>query len=183
MLGFKVNFSSFCSIRRRKSTLFPSHSQENAKKISKFFHYGTCRPSGKEFLHHVVHIRGYMLEENAVTGTEIIESWFAIGCLEETQTRTFAVTGLKPLTLTTLARKCFLLQAAETILLGAVKHLWKTVCANVSQLVLREDKMVARIDIAVLLHYCCMTAFLGINTNAWSFAQPASQSRIEKLHT
>ena len=72
-----------------------------------------------------------MLEEDAVAGTKVIEAWLAVGCLEEPQTRAFAVTSLEPLALAALTRKRLFLQAAETILFGAVKHLWKAVCPNV----------------------------------------------------
>lgn len=68
-----------------------------------------------------------MLEENAVTGAEIIESRFAVGCMEETQAGTFSVTGLEPLALATLAGKGFLLHTTEAVLLCSVKHLRQTI--------------------------------------------------------
>ena len=60
-----------------------------------------------------------MLEEDAVAGTKVIEAWLAVGCLEEPQTRAFAVTSLEPLTLATLTWKSLFLQSAEAILFCA----------------------------------------------------------------
>ena len=53
---------------------------------------------------------------------------------------------------------------------------------DVAQLVLRKNEVVARIDIAIVLHHSCMTAFLGIDANARLHAHPACKRGIEELH-
>ena len=63
------------------------------------------------------------MEENLIACTEIVQTWLAIGCLLESESRTFAVTSLQPKALAALAREGFLLHSAEAVLLGAVEHL------------------------------------------------------------
>ena len=92
------------------------------------------------------------------------------------------MTSLEPFALATLTGQSLLLQAAETVLFRAVKHLGQTIRTNVAKLVLRENKVVAGIHIAILFHDGCMTAFLGIDTNAWLGSHPSGQRGIEELH-
>ena len=122
------------------------------------------------------------MEVNLIARAKIIEPRLPIGRLQETQTRTLAMTGLQPLALTTLAGQSLLLQTAETVLLRTIKHLRQTIRTDVAKLVLRKDKVVAGIHISVLLHDGCMTAFLGIDTNARFGSHPTGQRGIEELH-
>ena len=73
-----------------------------------------------------------MVEEYLITSAKIVKSWFAIGCLEEAQTGTFAVTGLEPGALSALAGERLFLHPTETVLLRAVEHLWQSVRAYVT---------------------------------------------------
>ena len=99
---------------------------------SEELHHAACGAACEKFLPHVVHVGSNVLEEDLIACTEIIEAWLAIGCLEETQARAFAVTCLEPLALAALAGKGFLLEAAEAVLLRPVKHLRQTVRADVA---------------------------------------------------
>lgn len=123
-----------------------------------------------------------MLEENAIAGTKIIESGFSVGSMEETKTRTFAMTGLEPFALATLSGQCFPFESAELALFGAVKHLWQAICTYVAQFILWEDEVVAGIDIAVVFHDGCVSALFGIDTNAWFYAHPSGKCGIEELY-
>lgn len=73
-----------------------------------------------------------MLEENAVACTKIIEARFAVGCMEEAQSRTLPVTGFEPQTFAALTGKSFLLEPTEIVLRGAIEHLRQAVCAYVT---------------------------------------------------
>ena len=64
-----------------------------------------------------------MLEEYLVAGTEVVEAWFAICRMHESQARAFSVTGFQPFANTTLAGKGFFLELAKGGLLLAVHHL------------------------------------------------------------
>lgn len=123
-----------------------------------------------------------MMEEDLITCTKVIETRLAIGRLLESQARALSMTSLKPLAFTTLAGKRLLLQAREAILLSPIKHLRQAVCADIAQLVLREDEVVAGIHIAIMLHDRCMTTFLSIDTNTRLCTQPAGKGGIEELH-
>lgn len=122
-----------------------------------------------------------MLEEYLISGTEVIEAWFPVGCMEEAQTRTFPMTGLEPQAFTALAGQGLLLEAAEVVLLRSIKHLRKSMCAYVTQFILRKDKVVAAIHIAIMLHDGSMTALLGIDADTWLHAHPTCKGGIEKL--
>ena len=100
--------------------------------MSEEMHYAACGPSCKEFLAHVIHVWSHMLEENLVAGTKVVETRLAVGCVEEAQTGTFAVTGLEPGALSALAGERFLLHPAEAVLLRAVEHLRQSVRAYVT---------------------------------------------------
>ena len=73
-----------------------------------------------------------MLEEDLIACTKVIETWFAVGCLEETEAWTLAVTGFEPQAFAALAGQGFLLQSAKAVLLRAIEHLRKSVRAYVT---------------------------------------------------
>ena len=123
-----------------------------------------------------------MLEKNAIACTEVVQSRFSVGSFQETQTRTFTMTSLQPEALAALTGKGFLLESAEAILLGAIKHLRQAVCAYVAQLVLWKDEVVAGIHIAVMFHHGSMPALLCIDTNTRFHPHPTSKGCIEKLY-
>ena len=124
-----MGFSYFCGV---KIQLFTRNCKLRTKKTSEELHHATCRAACEEFLTHIIHVWSHMLEENAIACTEIIESWFSVGCMEEAKARTFSVTGLEPLAFAALARESLSLEAAEMILLGTVEHLGQTVLAYIT---------------------------------------------------
>ena len=123
-----------------------------------------------------------MLEEYLVAGTEVVEAWLAIGGMQKTQAGTFAMTGFQPFALAALAGKGFFLEAAESGLLLAIYHLRQSVGKDITQPILRKDKMVATVHIAVMLHDNSMTAFLGIDTDTWCHTHPTGKSGIKDIH-
>lgn len=106
--------------------------QSASRRLGKELHHSVCRSSCEEFLTHVVHVGGDVLEEDLIAGTKVIETWLSVGCPLETQARAFAVTGFEPQALAALAGKGFLLHSAEAVLLRSVKHLRQPVRAYVT---------------------------------------------------
>ena len=53
---------------------------------------------------------------------------------------------------------------------------------DIAQLILRKNKVVAGINIAIVLHHSRMTAFLGISTDAGRNTHPVCQRAVENLN-
>ena len=73
-----------------------------------------------------------MLEEDAVAGTEVVESGLAVGCMKEAQAWTFSMTGLEPQAFAALTWQSLFLKPAEMVLLGAIEHLRQAILAYVA---------------------------------------------------
>ena len=123
-----------------------------------------------------------MLEVLLITGTQIVEPRFAIGRACEAEARTLTMTSLEPRALAALCRQGVTLEAAEGILLGAICHLRQTFPQKVAKPVLGEHKVVAGIQVAIVLHHHGMPALLGIGAYARLHAHPSCQGGIENLY-
>lgn len=92
------------------------------------------------------------------------------------------MTGKLHVTLPALAGKRTVLQTAELLLLLTIKHVDERMVMDVAQLILRKNEVVAGINIAIVLHHSCMTAFLGISTDAGRNIHPVCQRAVENLN-
>ena len=102
------------------------------QKTSEESHNAACGTACKEFLPHIIHIGRNVLEEDAITGTKIIEAGLPVGSTEEPKTRAFSVTSLEPQAFAALARKGFPLHATEAVLFCSIEHLGQPVRAYVT---------------------------------------------------
>ena len=92
-----------------------------------------------------------------------------------------AVASKEPRTLTAVVGKLVLLDVAKGCLLGTIHHLHQMLFHKVSQFVLREDKVVTGIDIAVPLHDGCMATGTGHGADAWRYTTPVGKGGIKEL--
>ena len=122
-----------------------------------------------------------MLEVAAIPGAEIVQPGFALRRAGKTVLGALAVAGEEPGTLAALAGQAVLLVLAELQLALTVHHLHQRLRVDVAQLVLREDEVVARIDIAVELHYPGVSAGFGQHAHTGLLAHPVGQGRVEEL--
>ena len=113
---------------------------------------------GQVFLLHEVHVWGHVAEEFPVAGAEVVEARLSVGRAGEAVLGTVAVAGEEPFTLLALAGQGVVFGLAETLLAFAVHHLHQCLLVDVAQFVFGEDKVVARIDVAVELHHTGMAA-------------------------
>ena len=92
-----------------------------------------------------------------------------------------AIAGKEPGTLVAVIRKLLLFDVAKGCLLGAIHHLHKMLFVDVAEFILRKDKMVAGIDIAIPLHDGCMTTRTGHRAHTWRDATPIGKGGIKEL--
>ena len=123
-----------------------------------------------------------MLEELPIAGTEIVETRLSIGGPQEAQPRALTMTGMEPLTFPALAGQPLFLELAEGVLLAAIEQLGKAIAQDIPQAVLGEDKMVAAVDVAIVLHHGCMSTLACQRAEAWLHATPACQRCIKHLN-
>ena len=110
---------------------------------------------------HEVHIASYMVEELQIAGTQIIEAWLPVTVGEEAVLGTLTVTSKQEATLTALLGKALVLDIGKGLLPLTIEHLRKGVLTNVSQQVLRSDKVIAAVHIAIPFHNAGMAAAPG----------------------
>lgn len=123
-----------------------------------------------------------MLIIMVITRTEIVETGIAIFIFHEAVLRAFSMTGKLHVTLLALAGKRTVFQTAELLLLLTIKHVDERMVTDIAQLILRINKVVAGINIAIVLHHSRMTAFLGISTDAGRNTHPVCQCAVENLN-
>lgn len=123
-----------------------------------------------------------MLEENPVSGAQVVQARLTVGGMQEAQAGTFAMTGFQPFANTALAGKGFFLELAKGGLLLAVHHLRQSVGKDITQLVLGEDKVVAAVNIAIMFHNDCVATLFGIDADARGNTHPTGKGRIEDIH-
>ena len=123
-----------------------------------------------------------MLIIMVITRTEIVETGIAILIFHEAVLWAFSMTGKLHVTLLALAGKRTVFQTAELLLLLTIKHVDERMVTDIAQLILRKNKVVAGINITIVLHHSRMTAFLGISTDAWRNTHPVCQCAVENLN-
>ena len=92
-----------------------------------------------------------------------------------------AIAGKEPGTLVAVIGKLLLFDVTKGSLLGTIHHLHKMLLVEVAEFILRKDKVVAGIDIAIPLHDGCMPTGAGHGAHAWRDATPVGKGGIKKL--
>ena len=122
------------------------------------FHGIAWRAFGQQLALHVIHVGSHMAEELMIALAEIIEVRLSIGGLRKTVLRASSVTSEEVAAAAALTWQTPLLHPSELKLPFTIHHLQERVLSDVSKLIFREDKVVARVYVSVELHDSCMPA-------------------------
>ena len=117
-----------------------------------------------------------MTEEHAIALTKIATT---IG--QDARSRALTIAGKEPLALATLLGESVALHATKSLLFRTIHHLHQMLLAKVAQLILREDEMVATVDITIEFHDTRMTTRVSHSTYARNHPTPVAEGGIEEL--
>ena len=131
---------------------------------------------------HVVHIGRDVVKELVKPSTEVIEPRLPVLILCEAVLGTLAPAGEEVGTLSALTRQGIVLISPKPLLPRAVHHLYQRTGANIPQLVLREDEVIAAVDIPIILHHAGVTAVLRHRADARLDAHPIGERCIKDLY-
>ena len=132
---------------------------------------------------HDLHGKIHMVEERLEPGAQVVQARFAIRRLDKSILRALAVTGKTHIALQTITRQRVPLVLAEFYLLGRRHQLDHVLFLDVAQEVVRLDKVVARVEITVVLDGQPRAAGLVEDAHPRSaHAQPVAQRCLEGLH-
>ncbi len=123
-----------------------------------------------------------MGKDATVGGAEVVETRFAIGSCAEAILGAASIAGKAPFALAALVGQTIALGCTECVLAGAVHHGSNAVLMDIAKTVVGEDKMVATIDIAVVLDDGGMAAGLCHRTDTGCLANPAGERGVEELN-
>lgn len=123
-----------------------------------------------------------MLEELKISFTQVIQARLSRSGFHKTVLRTFTIAGKQELTIFALGRQGIEFILAKTQLPLTIHHLYQRMSIDISQLIFRKDKMIARIHITIEFHDSCMSAGLGQRTDTRLTSHPVCQCSIEKLY-
>ena len=130
---------------------------------------------------HEVHGGSGVGEEGAVGGAEIVERGIGLAGGEEAVLGAAAVAGEEPLALAALLGETVALGASEIGLAMAVGEGRERCVVDVAEAELREDEVVAAIEVAVVLHGKGVAAGGSHGADPWRFANPAGEGGVEEL--
>ena len=97
-----------------------------------------------------------MLKEAFVSRAQIVQSRFIILGFGKSVSGAFAMTCKLPLALATLCWQAFGFHVSKGHLLFAVQHIQNTAIADIAKIILGENKVVATVDVTIMLHHCSM---------------------------
>ena len=99
-----------------------NYKKRRALELSFFYGFHDVGRStfGQQFFFHIIHVRGYVLEELMVSFAQVVQSRLTVGCAGEAVFRAFTVAGKEELTFLALARKGVLFHLPELHLAFAV---------------------------------------------------------------
>ena len=123
-----------------------------------------------------------MTEKLSVAWAEIIESGLTTGRAGKTILGTFTVAGKEKFALLAIFGKILRFLGSKSLLPRAVKHFYQGFFVNVSQSILRKNKVIAAIDISIELHHRGMTAMRRQTAETGLLTYPIGQRRVENLH-
>ena len=122
-----------------------------------------------------------MFKELVIAFAEVVQSLFSISSADKTILRALSVTGEKILALKTLARKRIPLRITERLLLLAIHHLDEGILTDIAKLILRENEMIAGIDIPVVFHHTGVTTGSCHGTDSRLLPHPVCKGGIKEL--
>jgi hypothetical protein len=102
-----------------------------------------------------------VLEEGFVTGTKIVQPRFSIGRLNKPVTGTFTIAGKLYFALQAVLRQGVLLRVSELSLLVRRDQLYQVLFFDIAQKKVWLDKMIARIQVAVMFQRQGIATGLG----------------------
>lgn len=135
-----------------------------------------------QFISHEIHVRSHVLEIPVVSGAQIVQARFSVSRYRKPVFRALSVAGKEIFAHTALRRQFLKFVIAEFLLSVAVHHFYQGVGSDIAKFVLRENEMVAGIDIAVILHHSCMSASLCHTAYSGLLSDPVGQSGIKNLN-
>ena len=136
----------------------------------------------KQLVLHKIHIGSDVGKELLVVLTEIVQAGFAVDSMAETVFGAAAIAGEEPLADLALTGQAVTLVTSELQLSLAIHHRGDGVAVDIAQQVFRENEMVARIDVAVVLYHPRMTTGGTHGAEAGWLTGPAGKSGVEQLH-
>lgn len=128
-------------------------------------------------LHRVVDV----VEEQLVSGAQVVQSWLAIGRVDEAVAWAFAITGEQHFTITAVLGQAVELVLAEFTLLVRANQLDQVSLFNIAQQERRFDEVVAGVQVAVVFQGQGVAAG-GLEDAQAGLAHPVCQGCVEGLH-
>lgn len=122
-----------------------------------------------------------MGKELAIAGAQIVESFLAVGSGGKAVFGAFSVAGEAPGTFQTLLGKRHL-HVAEAVLHVAESHGGNRLLMDIAQLVFRENKVVASIQVAVALQSQGIATVAGQGAYARLHPAPVGEGGVKELH-
>jgi hypothetical protein len=74
------------------------------------------------------------------------------------------------------------LSSSEGALLGAIHYIYNRGVVDVAKTILRKNKVVTRIYVAVMLYHCCVAAIFRHCADARWRTNPIGKCGVEELH-
>src|SRR5690348_3734135 len=139
------------------------------------------RTLGTKFVCHEAHVRIDVVEEHFVSGAQVIQAGFAVGSANEAMLGTFTVAGKAHVAFAAVARKGIALIEAELHLLRRGDHRCQRILHDVAEPVFRIDKVIARVEIAIVLHGHGGAARFAEDAETGGNAKPCFESDVENL--
>ena len=131
---------------------------------------------------HVVHIGRDVVKELVKPSAEVIEPRLSVLVLRKAVLGTLAPAGKEVGTLPALPRQGIVLIAPKPLLSRTVHHLYQRTGADIPKLVLREDEVIAAVDIPIILHHAGVTAALRHSADPRLDAHPIGERGIKDLY-
>ena len=130
------------------------------------FHHVRRGPSGTQLLHHELHRSVDMREEHQVTSAEIIQTRLSIRSQSESVFWTFAPACKENRAILTVFRELIpLYQVQNCLCLPLLTSSISGISCILPEQVIAVDKMIARVDIAIMFDHHCRSACRGKDTN------------------
>ena len=135
----------------------------------------------KQLIAHVVHIGRDMGKELVIALAQVVQTRLAVGCPGNAVLRALAIAGKEIGTTQALHGQAVELALPEGLLARAEHHGRERLGTDIAKPILWVDKVVAGIDIAIMLHHPGMSATAGHRADAWRYTHPIGQGGIEEL--
>ena len=144
--------------------------------------HDVCRcPAGMQLLRHEFHRAVDMRKEHPVSLAQIIQTRLTLRSYSKPVFRTFTPAREKDRAFTAVFRKFFLFITSKLSLSFTINQLSERNCQDIAQQVVPVDKMIARVNIAVMFDHHCRSAYRRKDTYPMRFPVPVCKGGIEML--